>query len=188
MPKIALFFPPDFPDPAWAGSVYSIEAPADKGAGEWVLGRHPAADLTLSVKTISARHAALTYSYAASRWSICDLGSTNSTRLNGEQLPPGDPRPVKVGDRLHLGPNLINLVEDEADTVNSEPTIVGLAPLDHRTGEPLSLAPPPPKTWADTLYLGASWLIAPSTALGTLYRLIVLGLAALVTVLVMGAL
>lgn len=192
MPKIAISFPVDFPDLAWAGSVFTVDAPdgdhSHGRSGEWVLGRHPAADLTLACREISKRHAALMYSYAANRWTLTDLNSTNHTRVNGELLSPGDPRPVHIGDRIHLGPHLVNLVEDEGDTVNSGPeTIVGTAPLDHRTGEILPTAPPPPKTLADTLYLGASWLIAPSTALGMAYRLIVLGLAALVAVLVMGA-
>lgn len=188
VPKIAIFFPVEFPDPAWAGSVFAVDAPSgDHGPGEWILGRHPAADLTLACREISQKHAALTYSYAASRWAITDLHSTNGTRVNGELLKPGDPRPVHIGDRIHLGPHMINLVEDDQDTVDGGPTtIVGTAPLDHRSGEPLPLSPPPPKTYADALDTGMEWLINPRSRLGVMVRLLVLVMAAAVVVLVMG--
>lgn len=191
VPSISISFPLEFPDKAWAGSVYCLEAPAgDHGhhaPGEWIIGRHPAADLTVAPRSISAQHCAITYSYAASRWAITDLQSTNGTRVNGELLSPGDPRPVRVGDRVHLGPHLINLVEDAQDTVDSGPTtIVGTAPLDHRTGETLATAPPAPKTYADTLDTALQWLINPKTRLGALVRLLVLVIAAAVFVLVQG--
>lgn len=191
MPKIALFFPVNFPDLAWAGSVFAVDAPTgdhDHGrAGEWILGRHPAADLTLACREISAKHAALAYSYASDQWTLTDLKSTNGTRVNGQILPPGDPRPVAVGDRIHLGPHLVNLVEDAADTVGTEPTtIAGITPLDHRTGDALPPAPPPPKTYADALDTGLRWLINPTTRLGALVRLLLLVIAAAVFVLVQG--
>lgn len=192
MPKITLFFPKDFDDPAWAGSSFCLEAPEDHGhhrSGEWVLGRHPASDVTISIRSVSKNHCAIAYSYASNRWAVTDLGSTNGTRLNGELLSPNDPRPLKIGDRLHIGPNLVQIVEDDQDTVgddnNHEPTtIVGTRPLDHRTGEPLPPAPPPPKTYADTLDTGLSWLLHPTTTLGALVRLAVVAAAALVFVLV----
>ena len=194
MPKLTLYFPPEFDDPAWAGSSFCLDAPDGDHkhgrAGEWVIGRHPAADLTIATRTISAKHCALAYSYAADRWSIQDLGSTNGTRLNGDRLNPGDPRPVAVGDRLHLGPNLIHLVEDEADTLSDDgpTTIASSKPLDHRTGEtiPPTQTAPPAKTYADAVYLGVSWLFAPSTLLGKIYRLVVLAVAVVVVVAVMG--
>lgn len=193
MPKLCLFFPKDFDDPAWAGSSFCLDAPDDPGhhrGGEWVLGRHPASDVTISVRSVSKNHAAIAYSYAANRWAATDLGSTNGTRLNGELLTPGDPRPLKIGDRLHIGPNLIQVVEDDEDTIgggddNHDPTtIIGTRPLDHRTGEPLPPAPTAPKTYADTLDTGLAWLLHPSTTLGALVRLAVVAAAAAVFVLV----
>lgn len=206
MPKLCLYFPKDFDDPVWAKSSFCLDAPEGDHrhgrAGEWILGRHPAADITLNIRSISLRHCAISYSYAASRWSLQDLGSTNGTRLNDKLLGPKDLCPLNIGDRLHLGPNLINVVENEQDTENvGIPTVVANQPLDHRTGQPLAPTPPPPqttppppppqtspspKTIGDTLYLGASWVIAPSTFSGMVYRLIVVGVAALVVVLVMG--
>lgn len=119
MPKLTLYFPPEFDDPAWAGSSFCLDAPGGDHkhgrAGEWVLGRHPAADVTIASRTVSARHAAIAYSYAADRWSIQDLGSTNGTRINSELLaeglaphqigrspcPGGQPDPPGRGRRRH---------------------------------------------------------------------------------------
>lgn len=194
MPKLTLYFPPEFDDPAWAGSSFCLDAPGGDHkhgrAGEWVLGRHPAADVTIASRTVSARHAAIAYSYAADRWSIQDLGSTNGTRINSELLSPKDWHPIKLGDRLALGGNLIHLVEDEEDTIGDDgpTTIASSQPLDHRTGEtiPPTQTAPPAKTYADAVYLGVSWLFAPSTLLGKIYRLVVLAVAVVVVVAVMG--
>lgn len=221
MPKLCLFFPKHFEDPYWAKSSFSLSCPDDendhRGIGEWVVGRHPAADITCAIQSISKRHCCINYSYANDLWFVTDLGSSNGTRINGQLIPPHDPHPLKVGDILHLGPNAINVFENEQSTENMSipTTISGLTPLDYRTGEPLEAPPPAPaeqsppsaepppapakpnpqavtsapttKTWADTLHLATSWLISPSTALGMMYRLIVLGVAATVVVLVMGA-
>jgi predicted component of type VI protein secretion system len=211
MPKLTLYFPKTFEDFAWAGSSFCLEAPDDPGhhrAGEWVLGRHPASDLTLSVRSISTKHCAITYSYAADQWSVQDLGSTNGTRLNGKLLGPKDLAPLAIGDRLHLGPSLVQVVEHEQSTeqIDGATTIAGLTPLDHRTGAPLGEQPPAapagasspptpapplvpahPKTYADSLDTGLEWLLNPRTTLGTLVRLLVVVLASAVVVLVMGA-
>lgn len=200
MPSLCLYFPSDFADKAWAGSSFSLEAPDGENGqvreGEWIVGRLPTCALTIAIQSVSRRHCLLAYSYGANQWTVTDLGGRNGTRLNGELLTPGDPHPVKIGDRLHLGPNPVNIVENELSTESTEEptTIASLTPLDHKTGKALQPPPPPPetpppapKTLADTLYLAASWLIAPSTALGTVYRFVVLAVGALVVVLVMGA-
>ncbi len=205
MPKLCLYFPNDFEDEVWAKSSFCLSAPdgdhSHGRAGEWVLGRHPAADITLNVRSISIRHCSISYSYASNCWSIQDLGSTNGTRLNGKPLKPKALTPLNIGDHLHLGPNLITVAENEQDTENvGLPTVAATKALDHRTGAALednstsdtansledNPAPSSPKTYADTLYLGASWLIAPSTMTGKVYRLIVVGVAVAVVVLVMG--
>ena len=51
---------------------------------EVVLGRDPLSDVPLTDKAVSARHARLSYHHG--QWWIDDLGSTNGTRLNHEQL------------------------------------------------------------------------------------------------------
>lgn len=196
MPKLCLYFSPAFPDSFWAGEHFCFEAPAEGSPrGEWLIGRHPQSDLTLAPMEVSRRHCVIRYSYAADRWSIEDLGSTAYTWLNDRRLTPGDPAPLQIGDRVLVGSCLINIVEDEHDTLNLDDgptTIVGTTPLDHRTGAALA-APPAleattPKTWGDTLYLGAGWIMSPTTKSGMAYRLIVLALAAVVAVLILGAL
>lgn len=196
MPTLTLYFDPTFGDPSWAGSYFLIEAPEPENSphtrlGEWIIGRHPQCDVTVGIPSVSRKHAAISYSFASNRWTITDLGSTSGTRLDGQVLQAHDPNPIQIGSRLLLGNALIRIVEDEQDTIGDDgpPTVVGTTPLDHRTG---TAAPPPttapPKTIADTLYLGASWVISPSTMVGMVYRLIVVGLAALVSVLILGAL
>lgn len=199
MPKIALFFPKYFDDPCWAGSSFSLDAPdgssAHGRAGEWVIGRLPTCDITVALQSVSRRHCALSYSYAADRWNITDLGSKNGTRLNGSLIKPGDPYPVAIGDKLHLGPNAIHLVENEESTeeIGGPTTIAGLEPLNYQSGEPLATADAEqqtpsttPKTLGDALYLGAGWIMSPTTKTGMAYRLIVLALAAVVAVLILG--
>ncbi len=194
MPSLSLYFPDEFPDPALAGVVRRLVVPRTDGDGdEYLIGRAPNLSLTVAVKTVSRRHCAISYSYAADRWAIQDLSSSGGTWLNSKRLEPFDWTPLAIGDRVHLSSNPpVSVVEDENDTINGddhEPTtIVGTAPLDHRTGETLVTAPPPPKTYADTLDTGLRWLITPTTRLGALVRLLVISLAALVVVLVQGAL
>jgi hypothetical protein len=50
---------------------------------------------------VSRRHAALEVINKA--LTISDLGSTNGTFINGQQIPAGNRRVVRDGDELHLG-------------------------------------------------------------------------------------
>lgn len=154
MPSLTLFFGPDFADEIWAGRAYTLEPQsAADGAPiptEWLLGRSPTADLTLSDRHISLRHATISYHPGPDLWSIADLKATNGTRVNSARLSPHDPYPLAVGDKLWLGPNPINVIEDEGDTLTSEPeddpdlsTIASTTPLSHL---PPAAAPPPPPT------------------------------------------
>jgi pSer/pThr/pTyr-binding forkhead associated (FHA) protein len=36
-------------------------------------------------------------------WSVVDPGSPNGILVNGNEVPPGSPRPLRDGDRIHLG-------------------------------------------------------------------------------------
>ena len=36
-------------------------------------------------------------------WSVIDPGSANGTAVNGSEIPPGQPVPLRDGDRIHLG-------------------------------------------------------------------------------------
>jgi pSer/pThr/pTyr-binding forkhead associated (FHA) protein len=51
---------------------------------EVIVGRDPISDVPLNDKAVSARHARLSFHDA--QWWVDDLGSTNGTRLNREQV------------------------------------------------------------------------------------------------------
>jgi serine/threonine protein kinase len=51
--------------------------------------------------TVGRQHARLIY--RQSGWMVEDRNSRNKTRLNGEILPPYEPRPLKDGDLIHFG-------------------------------------------------------------------------------------
>lgn len=182
---LTLFFSDNFEDEAWRGVFHKLVAPTESNVGEWVLGRHPASHLTISIRNVSRKHAAITYSYAADRWSIQDLGSYKGTALNGKWLNPGDVRPLSIGDSIWLADNSIKVVEDEQDTIGDNegiPTYLGMETLEQSMDvaaiAPPPTAPPSPKTWQDSLYLWAEWGISGSTVLGRIGRLFVLGIAA----------
>jgi hypothetical protein len=65
------------------------------------IGRDPENAIALRSKTVSRRHARLTF--VQERWLIEDLGSANGTFVNGEQVPFGAARPLRHGDRIAVG-------------------------------------------------------------------------------------
>jgi hypothetical protein len=191
MPSLTLFFPRDFADEAWSGTSYRLEAPGGGHgrAGEWVLGRDPAADLTITLRDVSFRHCAIAYSYAADSWSIQDLGSTNGTRLNEKRLVPKKSAAIAIGDTIRLGGYLLNVVEDDYDTVRNEreATVASTEPLDYRPEPPPPSPPPPPppppptppaapappaRGLADSLYLAVQWMTGASSPWGQAWRVV----------------
>jgi hypothetical protein len=78
---------------------------------EMRIGRHSASsgiepEIDLSVPPadpgISRLHAVLLKAPDGT-WSVVDPGSANGTELNGSEIPPGQPVPLRDGDRIHLG-------------------------------------------------------------------------------------
>lgn len=187
--KLTLFFTPDFGDPVWAGIDYELVAPGQP-QGEWILGRSPLAQITINMRTISGKHAAISYSFANSSWLLSDLASENGTYLNGKRVePPRTPQPLAIGDRIDLGPRArIQVVENAQDTVPDElelgpPTVASTTPIatlpevkpaPETDSEP---EPAPPRTYADSAYVMAQWVISGQTPLGKVYRLMVAGAA-----------
>lgn len=176
--KLTLFFDPEFGDPVWAGIDYELTAPGQP-QGEWVLGRSPTAQITINMRTISGKHAAISYSFANDSWLLSDLASENGTYLNGKRVePPRRPQPIAIGDRIDLGPRArIQVVENAQDTIPDElelgpPTVASTTPIETPAPEP---APPPPRTYADSAYVMAQWVISGQTPAGKVYRLIVAG-------------
>ena len=183
MPKLTLHFVEGFGDPVWEKLDYELQAP-EQETGEWVLGRSPTAQLTLNLRTISARHAVISYSYANDCWSISDLGSQNGTYLNGTRVaPPRRPQPIAIGDRIDLGPRArIQVVENAQDTVPEHelgpPTIASTTPIETPTPAPAQTPPPPPaRTYADAAYYALQWLFSGSTVAGKVYRVLMLATA-----------
>lgn len=63
------------------------------------VGRDPACELQLDHPDVSRRHAKLEPGETA--WSVCDLGSTNGTAVNGR---PVGSQPLTDGDLVEFGP------------------------------------------------------------------------------------
>jgi pSer/pThr/pTyr-binding forkhead associated (FHA) protein len=72
-----------------------------EGTDEVRIGRRADVELPLPFPALSGLHARLTRS--SDGWRIEDLGSTNGTRVDGERLAPGNPRPIAPGAQVVLG-------------------------------------------------------------------------------------
>jgi pSer/pThr/pTyr-binding forkhead associated (FHA) protein len=77
---------------AAAGMEHAIQSP------KLVLGRGHEADIRFDDAEMSAEHAVIEFTGDGFR--ICDLGSTNGTRVNGEAISACD---LESGDRVELG-------------------------------------------------------------------------------------
>jgi pSer/pThr/pTyr-binding forkhead associated (FHA) protein len=72
---------------------------------EVTIGRDPACQLVLDERTISARHARLSYHH--NQWWVEDLGSRNGSFLNGDPIE--SPMVIIAGDELRCGNILLNV-------------------------------------------------------------------------------
>lgn len=79
---------------------------------EILLGRDPANDLHLDDRTISARHARLSFHHG--QWWVEDLRSTNGTFLNQE--PVREPLVLANGDQLRCGQVILGVMIGEPPT------------------------------------------------------------------------
>jgi hypothetical protein len=86
--------------------------------GALVIGRGEDADLVLSDAGISRRHAQVTPEGVGAV--IEDLGSSNGTFVNGEQV--SDPRRLRDGDEIQLGGALLSFAGGTEETQLIEPT------------------------------------------------------------------
>ncbi len=69
--------------------------------GEYTLGRFPTNDIVIPDPYVSRRHARLFYKDG--RWFIEDLGSTNGTIVDNEDLRGKEPRELKDGSEIVVG-------------------------------------------------------------------------------------
>jgi hypothetical protein len=84
-----------------AGYGFDLERPAI------LVGRGRDCDIILDEHQVSRKHARL--HNTPQGWMLTDLGSTNGTRVNGQQLPAGQPRALQPGDRITLGTTALAL-------------------------------------------------------------------------------
>jgi hypothetical protein len=82
---------------------------------EVILGREAGCDFPLDDKTISSRHARLSYHHQ--QWWLEDLASTNGTFLNDEAIT--TPVVITHGDELRLGHIELHIEIGQPDHTNS---------------------------------------------------------------------
>lgn len=87
-------------------------------AATTLIGRRQHNDLILDDPTISGKHAAIYLSDG--HVSIEDLGSTNSTYINGESLPAKKRSELALGDRISIGSYRISLQIHVTDGWNDD--------------------------------------------------------------------
>lgn len=80
--------------------VYLLRPPA---SGTLLVGRSPAADVSIPDQQVSSKHAEL--SRQGDRWVVVDTGSTNGTFLEGKRLPPNAAHPLTDTLPVRFGPD-----------------------------------------------------------------------------------
>lgn len=71
-------------------------------AGPVTIGRARDRDITIDDNRVSRSHARIEPRNGG--WTIVDQGSANGTRLRGHDIPPQQPRPLRAGDLIGIGP------------------------------------------------------------------------------------
>lgn len=74
----------------------------------FTIGRDPASHIVMNDGTASWRHAS--FKQEDMKWFIRDLGSSNHTFLNGEELLANQPYPVKRGDQIRIGETTLEVI------------------------------------------------------------------------------
>jgi len=132
-----------------------------------VVSRKAGGDVHIDDKNVSSRHAEFRRPTGpGAPWTLTDLGSTNGTYLNGEQLQPNDPAPLNDDAVIGFGPSSsyvfllphsflqllrlkvkkgeIQAPSSGTDGVNAGETMIGAAvALDPRTDSALPRRPRP---------------------------------------------
>ena len=112
--------------------------------GEHVLGRSVECDIRLPDPIISRQHARVDV-LPDGCW-IMDLGSANSTQLEGKPLLPRKRTPLSVGQTFTIGPYSLKM-ETVEEGIEVQATIIGepleIKPEAAPQPEPVTVAPPP---------------------------------------------
>jgi hypothetical protein len=90
----------------WAGQEIGLDRPSV------LIGRGKESDLVLQEQGVSRQHARLQHSPEG--WMLIDLGATNGTFINGQQIPAHERRLLKPGDRVTIGSSVLALKAREA--------------------------------------------------------------------------
>jgi len=72
-------------------------------ANKVLLGRTETNDVVIPHLAVSKHHAFFRRDQDARRYTITDTGSTNGTKLNGQIIPPREPRYIGDGDQVSFG-------------------------------------------------------------------------------------
>lgn len=114
-------------NPPARGMIFPL---ADTGSvSEWLIGRGDDADVALTDRTVSVRHAAIRKT--GSRWEVENLNATNGVFVNGKLV---SRRPINSGDKIRLGRTEMQFRTDNDPTSEigqvavTPPTTNGLPP------------------------------------------------------------
>jgi hypothetical protein len=78
-------------------------------ASEYVIGRDPYCDIVVPLEDVSRRHCRLLVKNGGAH--LSDLGSTNGTYLNDEEIPPHHEFALRSGDNIRLGTAIYKFLE-----------------------------------------------------------------------------
>ncbi len=77
---------------------------------ETIIGRNPTTDITLLDESISREHAIILYDENSGGFTIEDLQSTNSTKVNGKRV---RATPLSHGDEIQIGHTCFQFLTEE---------------------------------------------------------------------------
>ena len=121
----------------------------------YVIGRHKDCDIRINSPQVSVRHSAIVL--RDGKPFARDLDSTNGTRVNGVPVHSGDDRELRDGDKLWVGPVLIEIAyevsvdilgaDDSCDYSDTQMYVPALPrPAPKSGGEPPKTERPPKPT------------------------------------------
>jgi pSer/pThr/pTyr-binding forkhead associated (FHA) protein len=106
--------------------------------GDTSAGRGEENHVVLDNPTVSRRHAI--FAAGSGRWHVMDTGSLNGTFVNGERIPFGVALPLRHGDRVSLGSDMLvfsapgeRADADRTETLDGPPVpVAALSPFQAR--------------------------------------------------------
>ena len=83
--------------------IYSLARHGDAELHMITVGRTANNDICIPFPQVSKMHAHFQKDYRSGRMALTDAASTNGTRVNGQMLPPREPRFLEDRDRISFG-------------------------------------------------------------------------------------